>query len=154
MKKSQDAEVWLLGMRKFFRLHDYSENMKVRISLFSLKGKSYIWWEDVKNVKDIHEHDLTWHAFERIFKKKYFSESYYNDKANVFYELRMGSMTYEEYSSRFFELLRYVPYLKEEKAKVQGFIHGLPVAYRDRNEFDEPRSSEEAIQKLKHFYEQ
>lgn len=26
--KSQDAEAWLLGMRKFFILHDYSKNMK------------------------------------------------------------------------------------------------------------------------------
>lgn len=39
MKKSRDAEAWLLGMNKFFRLHDYSENIKVRIDTFSLKGK-------------------------------------------------------------------------------------------------------------------
>ena len=38
--------------------------------------------------------------------------------AKEFYELQMGSMTYDEYTSRFLELLRYVPYLKEEKAKV------------------------------------
>ena len=28
MKKSQDVEAWLLGMRKLFRLHDQLENMK------------------------------------------------------------------------------------------------------------------------------
>ena len=28
LKKSKDAEAWLLGMRKFFRLHDYLENLK------------------------------------------------------------------------------------------------------------------------------
>ena len=43
MKKSQDAEAWLLGMRKFFRLHDYSENMRAIIATFNLKGKAYIW---------------------------------------------------------------------------------------------------------------
>jgi len=42
MKKSQDAEAWLLGMRKFFWLHDYSKNMKARVATFSLKGKEYI----------------------------------------------------------------------------------------------------------------
>jgi len=52
----------------------------------------------------------------------------------------MGSMRDGEYTSRFLELLRYVPYLKEEKAKVQRFISGFLVAYRDRIEFDEPRS--------------
>ncbi|MCY6524866.1 hypothetical protein, partial [Actinobacillus pleuropneumoniae] len=39
MNKSQDVETWLLGMRKFFILHDYLENMKARITLFSRKGK-------------------------------------------------------------------------------------------------------------------
>ena len=75
-------------MKKFFRLHDYSENMKVKIATFILKVKADIWWEDVNNVKGIHEEDLTWHAFERLFKKKYFSERYYDDKAKEFYELR------------------------------------------------------------------
>jgi len=49
------------------------------------------------------------------------------------------------YTSRFLDLLRYVPYLKEEKAKVQIFISGFPIAYRDRIEFNEPTSCEEAI---------
>jgi len=58
-------------------------------------------------------------------------------------------MTDEEYTSIFLELLRYVPYLKEEKAKIQRFINAFPIAFKDRIEFDEPRSLEEAIQKLK-----
>jgi len=66
----------------------------------------------------------------------------------------MGSMTNGEYTSKFSELLRNVPYLKEEKAKIQRFISGLPVAFKDRIEFDEPRSLEEAIRKLKHCHEQ
>lgn len=28
MKKLEDAKVWLLGMKKFFKLHDYIENIK------------------------------------------------------------------------------------------------------------------------------
>ena len=53
----------------------------------------------------------------------------------------------------FMELLRYVPYLIKEKAKIQRFICGLPVASKDRIEFDEPRSLEEAIRNLMHCYE-
>jgi len=43
----------------------------------------------------------------------------------------MGSMTDDEYTSRFLELLRYVPYLKDGKAKIQRFINGSPITYRD-----------------------
>lgn len=28
MKNSEDAEAWLLGMKKLFRIHEYLENMK------------------------------------------------------------------------------------------------------------------------------
>jgi len=36
----------------------------------------------------------------------------------IIHEFNMGSMTDEEYTSIFLELLRYVPYLKEEKANI------------------------------------
>lgn len=39
MKKSQDSEAWLIAMKMFFRLHDYSENMKAIVATFSLKVK-------------------------------------------------------------------------------------------------------------------
>ena len=46
-------------------------------------------------------------------------------KPKEFYKLEMGSMIDEEYTSRFLELLRYVPYLKEEMANIHRFISGL-----------------------------
>ena len=128
MKKSEDAEAWLLGMRNFFKLHDYSENMKAMIATFNLKGKADIWWEDVKNVKGAREDDFTCNELEKLFKKKYLSERYYDDQVEEFYESQMSSMRNDEYTSRFLELLRYLPYLKEEKAKVQRVISGLSVA--------------------------
>jgi len=73
--------------------------------------------------------------------------------AMEFYELNMGSMIDDEYTSKLLELLRYVPYLKEEKAKIRRFTSGLPKEFKDIIEFDEPRPLEEAIRKLKHFYE-
>ena len=54
MKETQDAKAWFLGMNNFFGLHDYFENMKAKITTFSIKGKTYILWEDVKNVRGIH----------------------------------------------------------------------------------------------------
>ena len=65
----------------------------------------------------------------------------------------MGSMIDEEYTIKFLELLRYVLYIIDEKAKVQIFVIGFPLAFRDWFEYDEPRSLEEVIGKLKHCYE-
>ena len=60
----------------------------------------------------------------------------------------------EEYANRLLELLRYVRYIKYEKVKVQRILSGLPQSYKDRIEFYEPRTLEEAISKAKYCYEQ
>jgi len=58
--------------------------MKVRIVMFSLKGKADIWWEDMKNVRGIQKEDFTWMEFERHFRKKYLSKRYYDEWQNNF----------------------------------------------------------------------
>ena len=60
----------------------------------------------------------------------------------------------DEYGNRFLELLRYVKYIKDEKVKIQHFLSGLPQSYKDRIEFYEPRTIEEAIRKAMYCYEQ
>ena len=70
---------------------------------------------------------MTWSEFERLFRKNYLSDRYYDDREKSFYEVKMNYMIDEEYTRIFLELLRYVPYLKEEKAKLQRFISGLPI---------------------------
>jgi hypothetical protein len=120
---------------------------------FNLNGKASIWWEDLKNVKGIHEDGLSWERFEIYFRKKYLSEKYFDEKIKEFYELKLGKLTIEEYVSRFLDFLRYVPYIKEENVKVQWFISGLPKDYQNRIEFDEPKTIEDTIQKARYFYE-
>lgn len=93
---------------------------------------------------------MSWHEFKRIFINKYLLERYYNKKAKEFYELEVGSMTDEEYTTKFLELSRYVLYLKDEKDKVQRFVSGFPLVFRDRIEYDDPWSLEEFTRKLKH----
>lgn len=80
-----------------------------------MKGKVDIWWEDIKRVRDIKIDDLSWWEFKRIFRKNYLLERYYENKAKELYELKMGSTTDEEYSTKFIELIRYVLYRNDEK---------------------------------------
>jgi len=78
--------------------------MKPIIDTFSLKGKVKILCEDVNNVRGIRGEELTWREFERLFRKKYLSNRYYDDRAKDFYEFKMGSMIDEEYTRRFLKL--------------------------------------------------
>lgn len=120
--------------------------------MFSPRGKEYIWLEDVKNVRGILEEKMMWMEFEKLFRKEYLLERYYDDRVKELYELKMGSMANEDYTSRFLELLRYVPYFMENKVNIHRFISGLAVAFKKRINFYETRSLEEAIKILKHCY--
>jgi hypothetical protein len=60
----------------------------------------------------------------------------------------------DEYAKRFMELLRYVPYLKDEKARIQRFLSGLPQSCQDRIEFDRTKTLEYTIRKAKCCYDQ
>eukprot|EP00253_Pinus_taeda_P008538 PITA_08538 len=60
----------------------------------------------------------------------------------------------DEFIARFTSLLRYVPYIREEKAKVQRFVSSLPPYMRERIEFDNPKSMDEVIRKARICYQQ
>ena len=49
-----------------------------------------------KKVKGIKERYVTWKTFKNLFKRKYLSEQYYEEKAKEFYELRLGARTMKE----------------------------------------------------------
>ena len=74
-------------------------------------------------------------------------------KTKEFYELMLVHLTIDEYVNKFLELLRYVPYIKDEKVKLQRFISGLPQTYQNKIEFDEPKTLEDTIQKARYCYE-
>jgi hypothetical protein len=63
-------------------------------------------------------------------------------------------MTMDEYENRFFELLKYVDFIKDEKVKIQRFLSGLPSFYHDKIQYDNPRTLKEATRRAKHIYEQ
>ena len=136
-------------MRKYFQVQDYSGNMKARVAIFNLTGRASICWEHFRQVKKSNERKIVWKQFWKYFKEKYLSDRYYDDKIKEFHELRLGHQTMEEYANMFLELLRYVRYIKDEKVKIQRFLSGFPQSYKDRIDFYEPRTPEEAIRKSK-----
>ena len=53
----------------------------------------------------------------------------------------------------FLDLLHYVPYIKDEKVKIQQFLGCLPPNFRERIEFDMPKTLDTTLYNAKLFYE-
>jgi len=102
-------------MKKYFQIYNYFSKLKSRMAIYNLTGKADIWWKDVKRITNIKEKYVTWTIFKNFFKRKYLSEQYFEEKEKEFYELRLGLMSMKELCSKFLSLLRYVPYLVDEK---------------------------------------
>ena len=63
-------------------------------------------------------------------------------------------MTMKDLSNKSLSLLRYVPYLVDEKPKVQRFLNCLPYHIKDKIEYDNPKTLEEAMRKFNFCFEQ
>ena len=72
----EEVEAWLLDIKKYFQIYNYSSSMKVRMAIYNLKGKANIWWQDLKLAKGLKEKQMEW----SYFKKWYLYESYYEIK--------------------------------------------------------------------------
>ena len=80
-EKGEEAESWLSGMKKYFQIYNYSNQLKARMAIYNLSGKANIWWKDLKRVKGIKEKNVNWSTFKRYFKNKFMSEQYYEERA-------------------------------------------------------------------------
>ena len=63
-------------------------------------------------------------------------------------------MNMKELNNKFLSLLQYVPYIVDEKPKVQHFLSCLPFHIKYRIEYDNPKTLEEAMRKANLCYEQ
>jgi hypothetical protein len=65
----------------------------------------------------------------------------------------MGSMAMDEYEKMFFELLKYVEFIKDNKVKIQRFISGLPSFYNHKIQYNNSKNLEQTIRRTRHIYE-
>ena len=63
-------------------------------------------------------------------------------------------MNMKELNKKFLCLLRYMPYIFDEKPKVQQFLSYLNFHIKDKIEYNNPNTLEEAMRKANFLYEQ
>jgi hypothetical protein len=104
-RKGDEVEAWMLGMKKYFQLHDYPSGVETRIATYQLQGKLAMWWEKRNQSKHLDDKRVSWRQLKGYFKDKYLSEHYYDKKMKDFFELKLGSMKMDEYHKRFFRIV-------------------------------------------------
>jgi hypothetical protein len=52
------------------------------------------------------------------------------------------------------ELLKYVPFIRDEAVKIQKYLSGLPRTIGDKIQYDDPNTMEDTIRRAKFLFEQ
>jgi hypothetical protein len=112
-ERKDDVEAWLLGLGRYFQLHNYSSNLEARIATYHLHGKVTTWWDQLKQVEHINESRITWKQFNKYFHKEYLSDNFYDKKMQETFEVSLVIMTMEEYEKKFLGLLKYVGFIND-----------------------------------------
>jgi hypothetical protein len=99
-------------------------------------------------VKHINEKKVNLREFKRYFQRKYLTNRYYDKNMKAFFELKLGSMTIDEYKRRFLELLKYVAFIKDEQVKIQSYLSGFTSFINDKIQYDDPKTLEETIRRI------
>ena len=63
-------------------------------------------------------------------------------------------MSMHDFCTKFLSQIRQVPYINGEKPKIQRFLGFFPRFYKDKIEFDEPKTLYEVMGKAKLTYDQ
>jgi hypothetical protein len=113
-----------------------------------------MWWDQLVQVQHIKEKSVTWREFKKYFEKKYLTKRYYDKKMKEFFEIKLGSMTIDEYERRFLELLKYVSFIKDETVKIHRYLSGLPSFISEKIRYDDTKTLEETIRRAKCLYDQ
>jgi hypothetical protein len=64
-EREYDVKAWLLGLRMYFQLHNYSSNLEAIIATYHLHGKVVMWWDELSQVEHINERRITWKQFKK-----------------------------------------------------------------------------------------
>ena len=69
-------------------------------------------------------------------------------KKNECHDLWLQKLSMDNFITKFTSLLQYVPYIREEKAKVQTFISIVLLFMKEHLEFDNLKTTNKVIQKV------
>ncbi|XP_041011310.1 uncharacterized protein LOC121255088 [Juglans microcarpa x Juglans regia] len=127
---------WIDRLEQIFEALFCTDDQKVIYATYNLTDLANNWW---KSTQALLQNELgegvpiTWECFKEVFLDCFFPQSLRESRARQFMDLTQGTMTVDQYATKFMELSRYASYLiPDEEKKAEKFERGLDWRIRDR----------------------
>ena len=127
---SPDVEeylTWELKIEKLWRLHDYTEDRKVKLASSEFDGYALRWWDSImSNRRDDNELPvLTWREMKAIMRARFVPTNYLRSVFDKLQQLKQGTMTVDAYYMEMEMLLQRARVRESVEMTMQRFLHGL-----------------------------
>ncbi|XP_057484593.1 uncharacterized protein LOC130770961 [Actinidia eriantha] len=143
------AEEWLKKLDTIFEVMEVTNEQKLTLATFMLRGEARNWWESMRRMQP-EGVPILWQRFVEIFNDQYFPRIYRMQKEEEFMSLKKRTMSIVEYEEKFIALSRFAPEMvRTEDMKCRRFEQGLDWQIRSRVAMFEINVYSELVNKAK-----
>ncbi|KAI3795060.1 hypothetical protein L1987_37704 [Smallanthus sonchifolius] len=138
----------VIRMENAIRLSECRTDQVVKFAANSLGEEAYHWWEGVRQPKGSEVVDaMMWPDLKTLVIKNLCPRNEIEKVEREFLGLKVGSMTYRQYTTRFNEPARLVPHLvMTEERKIACYIKGLPNQVRTYVKANAPTTYDSVVE--------
>nr|XP_025608056.1 uncharacterized protein LOC112701524 [Arachis hypogaea] len=124
---------WLCTVERVFELKDIPDDKRVKLVAIKLKKHASVWWENLKRQREREGRRKikTWDKMRGELKRKFLPEHYRQDTFIKFHKLRQKSLSVEEYTMDFEELLMKCDIQEPEEQTIACYLGGLNTEISD-----------------------
>ena len=127
---STDVEeylTWELKMEKLWRLHDYTDERKIKLASSEFDGYALRWWDNLvqQRREDNAVPILTWREMKAIMHARFVPPNYLRTVYDKLQQLKQGVMTVDAYYMEMEMLLQRARVREANEQTMQRFLHGL-----------------------------
>jgi hypothetical protein len=122
--KPMDADYWLKTIEKKLQVVQCNNDEKVLFASHQLEGPAADWWDAYVEAHEEPE-SINWQEFKNSFRSHHVPLRVMKLKKKKFKDLKQGSMSVNEYVTRFTQLSRYAPdNMDTDEKKQDWFLNG------------------------------
>ncbi|GKV33822.1 hypothetical protein SLEP1_g42272 [Rubroshorea leprosula] len=118
---------WLHTVERVFELKDIPDDKRVKLVAIKLKKHASIWWENLKCSQEREGRNKirTWEKMRWEFTRKFLPDRYYQDNFVKFHNLQQKSLTVEEYTMEFKQLMMKCDVQEKDEQTIARYLGGL-----------------------------
>ncbi|XP_057719576.1 uncharacterized protein LOC130934004 [Arachis stenosperma] len=102
-----EADNWFQALERALQAQHVPNNQYMEFATYQLREEAQHWWQAECRLLQLQNADVPWDVFQTAFYKKYFPESARKAKEMELMQLKQGSLSMADYTSKFEKLCRF-----------------------------------------------